>query len=231
MHNGQQPITHRNLGKCQGKPQCGETQWEREKSYYFALGKFRTTSITLFQPREIPLTAQNCPPQICLENCATVRTVVRICWNLTPWNSCHNKLLYLLFCTVVLLQKILQGCLKNHAQSSLNFCASRMMLYGLYGSVQYGLSQQITLLQIKTKKSSLGFVPYLSWESCPSWCSLSSLKQSLNFSSRLLRCVFLTSLSMYMYFSLFPRNPNLHNQLNLMAIISLIWGLIFNAPH
>jgi hypothetical protein len=41
-------------------------------------------------------------------------------------------------------------------------------------------------------------------------------------SSRLLQCVFLTSLSMYMYFSLFPRNPNLHNQLNLMAIISLI---------
>ena len=30
MHNGQQPTTHRNLGNCQGKAQCGETKRERE---------------------------------------------------------------------------------------------------------------------------------------------------------------------------------------------------------
>jgi hypothetical protein len=56
-------------------------------------------------------------------------------------------------------RKFFKVCLKNLAQDSLDFHASRMLLYGLYGSIQYGLSQQITLLQIKKKNASLGFAP------------------------------------------------------------------------
>jgi hypothetical protein len=48
------PITFRNLGKCQGKPQCGETQRERERSYYYASGKYKTSTKPHFQPRKIP---------------------------------------------------------------------------------------------------------------------------------------------------------------------------------
>ena len=125
IHNGQQPITHRNLGNYLEKPQCGKTQQDRE-ILLFCLTKVQNNINNIFQLREIPLTTKNCPTQICLENRATIHTTVRICWKLAPWNSCHYRQLYLLFCTTVLLQKILQvlprkpctslpwfSCLKN----------------------------------------------------------------------------------------------------------------------
>jgi hypothetical protein len=57
------PITLRNLGKCQGKPQCGETQRERERerSYYYALGKYKTAANPHFQPRKIPHSTKSIP--------------------------------------------------------------------------------------------------------------------------------------------------------------------------
>jgi hypothetical protein len=83
-------------------------------------------------------------------------------------------------------RKFFKGCLGNHAQTCLGFHASNLLLYGLYGSVQYDLSQQIILQQIKTENASLGFVPQLSWESLPSCCSLSSLKLSWKISLNLI---------------------------------------------
>jgi hypothetical protein len=55
------PITLRNLGKCQGKPQCGETQREREISYYYASGKYKTAANPHFQPRKIPHSTKSVP--------------------------------------------------------------------------------------------------------------------------------------------------------------------------
>jgi hypothetical protein len=90
-------------------------------------------------------------------------------------------------------RKFFKGFLKNRAQTYLDFRASNMMLYDLYGSVQYDLSQQITPQQIKIENSSLEFVPYLSWELCPSCCSLSSLKLSRKSLSISSRCVLHTN--------------------------------------
>ena len=52
MHNGKQPITHRNLGKCQGKPQCGETQQERERSIIQLQESVLQQQTNNFQPRK-----------------------------------------------------------------------------------------------------------------------------------------------------------------------------------
>jgi hypothetical protein len=55
------PITLINLGKCEGKPQCGETQRERERSYYYASGKYKTVANLHFQPRKIPHSTKSVP--------------------------------------------------------------------------------------------------------------------------------------------------------------------------
>jgi hypothetical protein len=60
------PITLRNLGKCQGKPQCGETQRERERSYYYALGKYKIAANLHFQPRKIPHSTKSVPQKFVL---------------------------------------------------------------------------------------------------------------------------------------------------------------------
>jgi hypothetical protein len=67
--NTQWTATHntqkfrRNLGKCQGKPQCGETQREREResSYYYASGKYKTAANLHFQLRKIPHSTKSVP--------------------------------------------------------------------------------------------------------------------------------------------------------------------------
>jgi hypothetical protein len=62
----------------QGKiPMWGNPMREREREiYYYASGKFRTSSITLFSQEKYLLQNKNSPLQICLENRATVRTTV-----------------------------------------------------------------------------------------------------------------------------------------------------------
>jgi hypothetical protein len=73
-------------------------------------------------------------------------------------------------------------CLENCAKDCLDFCAHFHLLYGLYGSVQYGLPQQKNDPAMK-HISSLGFVPTFSWEMCPQCCPkfpLSSLLENLS---------------------------------------------------
>jgi hypothetical protein len=65
-HSGQQPITHINLGKCQGKPQCGETQQERERDLLFSFRKVHISNKTIFLAKENTSQHQICPTEICL---------------------------------------------------------------------------------------------------------------------------------------------------------------------
>jgi hypothetical protein len=155
IHNGQQPITHRNLGNYQGKPNVGKPN-KTERYYYFSSKKFKTTSITFFSQEKYLLQQKTIP-------CKSVLKIVPQSVQLYGFaESWHLEIRATTgSCTFSSVRpssfrKFFKDRLKNCAQSFLSFRDSRMLLYG---SVQYNLSQQITLQQIKTKNISLGFVP------------------------------------------------------------------------
>jgi hypothetical protein len=60
------PITLRNLGKCQGKPQCGETQRERERDLLLCFRKVQNNNKSTFPAKENTSQHQICPTEICL---------------------------------------------------------------------------------------------------------------------------------------------------------------------
>jgi hypothetical protein len=124
---------------------------ERERYYYFASGKFRTASITLFSQEKYLLQHKTVPHKFVLK---TVPQSVQLYGFAESWHleMCATTGSYT-FSSVwpSSFKKFFKYCLENRAQACLNFRASRMLLYDL--------SQQITLLQIKTENASLGFVP------------------------------------------------------------------------
>jgi hypothetical protein len=119
---------------------------ERE-IYYSVSGKYITTAITHFQPREKPLTA----PKICLKLSASISMPSPYCCMSHP-EILHleirvNSLFYRLFCTSQQQQKQPQKlCL-----AFLDFCSLFLLLYGLYRSVQYDLQQQKINSTLKQK--------------------------------------------------------------------------------
>jgi len=84
-HNEQHSSNHeklRNLGKCQGKPQCGEPK-EREREREREIDYLMLQESTLqqhthnFQPRKkIPHNNKSVTQNLCLEKHAQIRTVV-----------------------------------------------------------------------------------------------------------------------------------------------------------
>jgi hypothetical protein len=94
-----------------------------------------------------------------------------------------NSQLYGLFRTAQKQQtKSLKSASKIMPKTASIFVPTFTCMYGLYGSVQYGLPQQKNDPAMK-QISSLGFVPTFSWEMCPQCCPkfpLSSLLENLS---------------------------------------------------
>jgi hypothetical protein len=172
-----------------GKP----NERERERSYYSASGKYITTAKSQFPAKR----------KIHLQHTKTVPKSASIS---VPNPYCCTTLL---FCTSKLCQqsvvrtvlygpetttKSLKSASKICAKDCLDFRAHFHLLYGLYGSVQYGLPQQKNNSATK-QISSLGFVPTFSWEMCPQFAAnfpLSSLLRKIS-QSLSSRCVLHTT--------------------------------------
>jgi hypothetical protein len=122
-------------------PMWGNPTRDRERSYYSASRKYITTTKSHFQPREIPHSTKRSPN------------------NFLPWKTCPN----LYSCTTsfnfvpqkpcptecCMTCKVWLNKTKETPKSWLDLCAKRvprksfpLLLYGLYGSVQYDPTQK-----------------------------------------------------------------------------------------
>jgi hypothetical protein len=98
-------------------------------------------------------------------------------------------------------QKTLKLLPRNPCSKLPRFLRPPSLLYGLYGFVQCGLSNNRKLSTHK-KKILLGFVPKNSWETCPLCCPIFSLKLTQKFSLNLLLSMCLTHYPMHSFINL-----------------------------
>jgi hypothetical protein len=179
---------------------------ERERFYYSALGKYITTTITLFQPREKPLTAQN-PSHQNLPRfpCHSPYSCIDLL-KIEPCKMCSEQVVVLSSCTNDLLQKTRKKLPRKTCSKLPRFSCPSLLLYGLYRSVQYNMYQQHTIAY-QNINSSLGFAPLFSWKTCPPCCPLSSLK--------------LTQKSLKLFLSICLAHYPMHSFINLKMTFSL----------
>jgi hypothetical protein len=144
------PITLRNLGKCQGKPQCGETQRERERSYYYASGKYISAAKQHFQPRKIPHNTKYVPQK---SASFSMPKPYRCLASSVPHFSCPQSHVRTVPHGPKTTTKNLETASKIVPKiSSISVPKS----VRLYGSVQYGLPQQKNILAKNSQKNFLG---------------------------------------------------------------------------
>jgi hypothetical protein len=162
------PITLRNLGKCQGKPQCGETQRERERE------RERDLIIMLQESTK--------QQQIYISSQGKYLTAPNLSHRNLPRFSCQNRTVVQPLsvprfpCPQSVVRTVPYGPkTTNRKQKSASKSVPKMPrfpcqirttvrtvwnLYGLYGSVQYGLPQQKNISAKNSQK-------FFSRESCP----------------------------------------------------------------
>jgi hypothetical protein len=171
---------------------------EREREILlFSFRKVHTTTKSQFPAKRKYLTTPKQSPKFSALKTCQIRTVVRppqiLCLE-----KCANRVLYDLHSTTQQQQEKLQKTASIFVPKTASKIVPLSLLYGLYGSVQYGLQQQKNDNTL-TQKISLGFVPTLSWEMCPPSCSLSSLKLYSKISLNLLLDVSCTLPNAFFY--------------------------------
>jgi hypothetical protein len=134
-----------------GKP----NERERERSYYSASGKYITAAKSHFQPREITYSTQTVPPKSASIFVPSPYCCTTLLENAAPRKSCQQPVVRL-FCMAQQQQKLSSKTVPNPPQ----FLCPFLLLYGLYGSVQYGLQQQ--------KNNSATKHKIFPWDLCPS---------------------------------------------------------------
>jgi hypothetical protein len=180
-HNEQQSHIHvilRNLGNQPGKtPMWGNPKRERE--ILLASGKIYQQQDYIYSQEKTTYSTQTVPPKICLEKRAKSVLLYGPPRKTTPRKSCQSVVVRL-FCTAALQQQISSSCL-DFVPSLPRKTMPTSLLYGLYGSVQYGLPHSNKFQHTQNR--------VLPWEMCPSslgkctqLAALSSLKLSRNLS-------------------------------------------------
>jgi hypothetical protein len=150
----------------------GKPKRERERSIIQLQESVLQQQTNNFQPRKIPHSTNKQSQKSVLKNvpkpysCTASKSYLK---------KCAHSQLYGLFRTAQNSQEKPKKMPRKPCQKCLDFHAKFVLLYGLYGSVQYGLPQQKNIWK-NSQKIFLGFVPSFPWEMCPLCCSLSSLK-------------------------------------------------------
>ena len=153
------PITLRNLGKCQGKPQYGETQRERERErLLLCFRKVQNNNKCKFIAKENTSQHQICPTEIYLV--FHVKTVL-LCSLLhtsffVPTVSCTN-------CSIrpINSEQKSEIRLKNRAQIYLDFHAKSVRLYEIVWI------HTIRPHTTKKNNSTQKLQKKISWDLCP----------------------------------------------------------------
>jgi hypothetical protein len=139
-----------------GKP----NERERERSYYSASGKYITTTITEFPAkRKIPHSTKTVPKSASIS--VPKKSVQLYIFSLSNTSKFVPK--YLLYVQQqncpLLQQKTLKWLPQNLCNKLPRFLCPPSMLYGLYGSVQYDLSNNRKFSTHKTENPP--------WDLCP----------------------------------------------------------------
>jgi hypothetical protein len=151
-----------------------------ERDLFISFRKVISAAKYNFQQGKTSLTTPNSPHKFCLEFCAKSVLLYGPLYCTAPRKLCPQS--------TVQTEQYDPFCSKEYS-NSLEFCASKMprktcpssLLYGLYGSVQYGLQQQRTQqlhtenLLGKCAQSPLGNAP-----ACYPFLFKLSLSQSLS---------------------------------------------------
>jgi hypothetical protein len=182
------PITLRNLGKSQGKPQCGETQREREILLLCFMKVQNSSKICISSQgkylRAPNLSHRNLPCFLCqnrtvvrpLSASFSVPTINCTDYSVRPKNS-EQK-------TKIRLE--IRALNASISVPNPYGCTDCTESYRLYRSIQYDLPQQKNISAQNSGKKILGIRALLPWKTCPLCCSLSSLKHAQKISLTLL---------------------------------------------